>query len=82
MLVEVSSIYLENRIYFFFLFVAVYGNKQLPRLTFIIVKKRHNTRFFAYDGQLTNNIEAGTIIDQNITHPSQFDFYLCSQGSL
>jgi len=66
----------------FYFFLAIYGNKPLPRLTFIIVKKRHNTRFFAYDGQSTNNIEAGTVIDQDITHPSQFDFYLCSQGAM
>ena len=54
----------------------------MPRLTFIVVKKRHHSRFFAYDGRVTNNIEAGTVIDQDITHPTQFDFYLCSQGSL
>ncbi len=59
----------------------MYGNKPLPRITFIVVKKRHNTRFFDYNGQVTNNIEAGTVIDQDITHPSQFDFYLCSQSS-
>jgi eukaryotic translation initiation factor 2C len=71
-----------KKINYAFLFLAVYGNKQLPRLTFIVVKKRHHSRFFAYDGRATNNIEAGTVIDQDITHPSQFDFYLCSQGSL
>jgi eukaryotic translation initiation factor 2C len=74
--------YLYEKINYAFLFLAVYGNKQLPRLTFIVVKKRHHSRFFAYDGRATNNIEAGTVIDQDITHPSQFDFYLCSQGSL
>lgn len=64
-----------------FVLLVVYGNKTLPRITYIIVKKRHHTRFFAYDGRSTNNIEAGTVIDQDITHPSQFDFYLCSQGA-
>jgi len=54
----------------------------MPKLTYIIVKKRHHTRFFFYDGQFTNNIEAGTVIDQEITHPSQFDFYLCSQAAM
>ncbi len=47
-----------------------------------MVKKRHNTRFFAYDGQMTKNVEAGTVVDQQITNPSQFDFYLCSQAAL
>ena len=63
------------------LLLAIYGNRPLPRITFLVVKKRHNTRFFAYDGNSTANIGAGTLIDQQITHPSQFDFYLCSQGS-
>ena len=47
-----------------------------------MVKKRHNTRFFAYDGRQTTNIDPGTVIDEVITHPTQFDFYLCSQGAL
>ncbi|CAF1688887.1 unnamed protein product, partial [Adineta ricciae] len=58
----------------------VYGANPLPKLTFIVVKKRHNTRFFLYqDGEMLN-AEAGTVIDQGITHPSQFDFYPCSQA--
>ncbi|CAF3663795.1 unnamed protein product [Adineta steineri] len=61
---------------------VVYGNKPLPLLIFIVVKKRHNTRFFSYDGKQTMNVQAGTVIDQDITHPSQFDFYLCSQTAI
>jgi eukaryotic translation initiation factor 2C len=57
-------------------------NRPQPKLTFIVVKKRHNTRFFLYDGQTTKNVEAGTVVDQQITHPSQFDFFLCSQAAL
>jgi len=64
------------------LFLAIYVNRTLPKLTFIVVKKRHNTRFFVYDGQATKNVDAGTVVDQQITHPSQFDFYLCSQAAL
>ncbi|CAF1024442.1 unnamed protein product [Rotaria sp. Silwood1] len=60
----------------------VYGDRPLPKLTFIVVKKRHNTRFFLYDGKQTMNVQAGTVIDQDITHPSQFDFYLCSQAAI
>ena len=63
-------------------FVAVYGNKPLPQLTFIVVKKRHNTRFFLYENNQTDNVLAGTVVDQGIVHPSQFDFYLCSQAAL
>ncbi len=46
------------------------------------MKKRHNTRFFLYDGKQTMNVQAGTVVDQDITHPSQFDFYLCSQAAM
>ncbi|CAF1041399.1 unnamed protein product [Rotaria sordida] len=60
----------------------VYGDRSLPKLIFIVVKKRHNTRFFLYDGKQTMNVQAGTVIDQDITHPSQFDFYLCSQAAI
>ncbi|CAF1565590.1 unnamed protein product [Adineta ricciae] len=60
----------------------VYGANPLPKLTFIVVKKRHNTRFFLYQDGKTLNVEAGTVIDQGITHPSQFDFYLCSQAAI
>ncbi|CAM4809194.1 unnamed protein product [Rotaria magnacalcarata] len=60
----------------------VYGDRPLPKLTFIVVKKRHNTRFFLYDGKQTMNVQAGTVIDQDITHPFQFDFYLCSQAAI
>ncbi|CAF4038167.1 unnamed protein product [Rotaria magnacalcarata] len=60
---------------------TVYGNRALPQLTFIVVKKRHNTRFFVYDGEQTMNVQEGTVIDTGIIHPSQFDFYLCSQAA-
>lgn len=65
-----------------FVSLAIYGNRPQPKLTFIVVKKRHNTRFFVYDGQSTKNVEAGTVVDRQIVHPSQFDFYLCSQAAL
>jgi len=46
------------------------------------VKKRHNTRFFLYENGQTLNVQAGTVVDQGITHPTQFDFYLCSQAAM
>lgn len=61
---------------------SVYGHRPLPLITFIIVKKRHNTRFFLYENNQTLNVQAGTVIDQQITHPNQFDFYLCSQTAM
>ncbi|CAF1553255.1 unnamed protein product, partial [Didymodactylos carnosus] len=61
---------------------TVFGAKAQPKICFIVVKKRHNTRFFVYDGRETKNVEAGTVIDSMITHPSQFDFYLNSHAAI
>ncbi|UYV61644.1 AGO1 [Cordylochernes scorpioides] len=53
-----------------------------PGITFIAVQKRHHTRLFCADkkDQSGNgsNIPAGTTVDVGITHPTEFDFYLCS----
>ncbi|CAF0797772.1 unnamed protein product [Didymodactylos carnosus] len=61
------------------------GEHQLPKITFVIIKKRHNTRFFCYDARKnpqTFNTEPGTVIDTEIVHPSQFDFYLNSHAAI
>ena len=53
-----------------------------PKMTFIVVQKRHHTRFFPKTDRdkvgRGNNVPPGTMVDRTITHPSQFDFYLCS----
>jgi eukaryotic translation initiation factor 2C len=60
--------------------LEIYGNRPLPKITFVIIKKSHNTRFFAPDGQHITNMAAGTVIDTTIVHPRQFDFYLNSHA--
>ncbi|CAF1218396.1 unnamed protein product [Adineta steineri] len=60
--------------------LEVYGNRPLPKITFVIIKKSHNTRFFAPNGQRITNMAAGTVIDTTIVHPRQFDFYLNSHA--
>lgn len=52
----------------------------MPKVTFIVVQKRHHTRFFPKDKKQTKNgnILPGTIVDSVICHPSKFDFFLCS----
>ncbi|KAM3183791.1 hypothetical protein ACTXT7_009677 [Hymenolepis weldensis] len=52
-----------------------------PGFTFIIVQKRHHIRFLPTDKSLTNVIP-GTIVDTCITHPREFDFYLCSHQGI
>ena len=64
-------------------FLVVYGEESnYPKLTFLVVKKRHHTRFFSYNekSNQTNNMAIGTIIDTTIVHPRQFDFYLNSHA--
>ena len=63
-----------------FVLAEVYGTRPLPKITFVIIKKSHNTRFFAPNGQRITNMAAGTVIDTTIVHPRQFDFYLNSHA--
>uniref|UniRef100_A0A0A9D7U4 AGO901 n=1 Tax=Arundo donax TaxID=35708 RepID=A0A0A9D7U4_ARUDO len=55
-----------------------------PSITFVVVQKRHHTRLFHREknGGLTHysdqNVPPGTVVDTVITHPREFDFYLCS----
>ncbi|KAG2465296.1 AGO2 protein, partial [Polypterus senegalus] len=57
-----------------------------PGITFIVVQKRHHTRLFCMDRNervgKSGNIPAGTTVDTKITHPSEFDFYLCSHAGI
>ncbi|CAA3027822.1 argonaute 5 [Olea europaea subsp. europaea] len=60
----------------------------LPRVSFIVVQKRHHTRLFPANHGNRNttdksgNILPGTVIDTKIWHPSEFDFYLCSHAGI
>ncbi|KAE8354848.1 ribonuclease H-like domain-containing protein [Aspergillus coremiiformis] len=53
--------------------------KNLPRITIIIVSKRHQTRFYPTEGQTADkngNTPPGTIVDRGITDPHCFSFFL------
>ncbi|KAK4375931.1 hypothetical protein RND71_006608 [Anisodus tanguticus] len=60
----------------------------LPRVTFVVVQKRHHTRLFPAnhnDRNMTDksgNILPGTVVDTKICHPTEFDFYLCSHAGI
>ncbi|CAH2066358.1 unnamed protein product [Thlaspi arvense] len=49
-----------------------------PSITFAVVQKRHHSRLFRCDPDNDQNIPPGTVVDTVITHPKEFDFYLCS----
>ncbi|MBA0722121.1 hypothetical protein Golax_009600, partial [Gossypium laxum] len=59
-----------------------------PTITFIVVQKRHHTRLFAKNhndrkfADLKGNILPGTVVDSDICHPTEFDFYLCSHAGI
>ncbi|KAI8824387.1 Piwi domain-containing protein [Fimicolochytrium jonesii] len=56
-----------------------------PTITFVVVQKRHHARFFPIrkeDSDRSGNILPGTAIAHGVTHPSEFDFYLCSHPGL
>lgn len=57
----------------------------MPAVTFVVVQKRHNTRLFAADqrdADRSGNVKAGTVVDTDICHPLEHDFYLMSHGGL
>ncbi|GAB0096383.1 PIWI [Sergentomyia squamirostris] len=58
-----------------------YGDKA-PKLTFIIVSKRINTRLFRkVNGTRIDNAPPGTVVDDVITLPERYDFFLVSQST-
>ncbi|KAI0217567.1 hypothetical protein L0F63_000143 [Massospora cicadina] len=56
-----------------------------PKITFVVVQKRHHTRFFPTkpaDADRSGNCKAGTVVETGICHPFYFDFFLQSHGGL
>lgn len=56
-----------------------YGNQEVP-MTFIIVSKRVNARFFKKAGSYFDNCSCGTVVDTKVTFPRKYIFYLISQS--
>ena len=54
-----------------------YGSMEAVKLSVIIVTKRINTRIFNNG----NNPAPGTVVDDVITNPNQFDFFIVSQST-
>ena len=57
-----------------------------PGITFVVVQKRHHARLFPADDKDAHgrqgNVPPGTTVDKTITHPFEFDFYLCSHQGI
>jgi eukaryotic translation initiation factor 2C len=62
-----------------------------PKLTMIVVQKRHHTRFCPKNieqklgsdlpWERSGNVPSGTLVDQEVVHPTDTDFYLVSHDS-
>ena len=57
-----------------------------PQITFLVVQKRHHARFFAEDQRdqrgKSRNAPAGTVVDTQVCHPFEFDWYLLSHAGI
>ncbi|KAI0734018.1 argonaute-like protein [Fomitopsis betulina] len=55
-----------------------------PKITLLITGKRHHVRFFpqAKDADRSGNCPAGTVVDEEIVNPIEFDWYLQSHAGL
>lgn len=57
-----------------------------PKLTFIVVQKRHHTRVVPANSRdgvgRAQNVPPGTVIDTDIVHPKDFDFYLIAHEGI
>ncbi|KAJ4787293.1 Argonaute family protein [Rhynchospora pubera] len=47
-----------------------------PKFTVIVAQKNHHTKFFIQNDP--NNVPPGTVIDNKVCHPRNYDFYMCS----
>ena len=66
-------------------FAAIGDGSYRPKLTFIVLHKRHQTRLFVEEpraGDRSGNVPAGTVVDTDICHPSEHDFFLMSHAGL
>jgi eukaryotic translation initiation factor 2C len=58
---------------------------RLPRISIIIVGKRHNTRFYATNQENadnSSNLKNGTIVDRGVSEARSWDFYLQAHAAL
>ncbi|XP_074358514.1 protein argonaute 16-like [Apium graveolens] len=52
----------------------------IPKFTVIVAQKNHHTKLFQVGPYQNQNVPPGTVVDTNIMHPVNYDFYMCSQA--
>ncbi|CAM6055532.1 unnamed protein product [Sphagnum tenellum] len=54
-----------------------------PKITFIVAQKGPKTQFFPIIQSIrSGHVLPGTVIDKDVWHPSNYDFFLCSHAGL
>lgn len=65
---------------------TAYGLKEQAKVTFIVVQKRHHTRFFPVGKEFSDgknkNVMPGTVVDKDIVHPFQYQFFMASHAAI
>lgn len=54
--------------------------KWSPKFVVIVAQKNHHTKFFQPNSP--DNVLPGTVIDNTICHPKNYDFYLCAHAGM
>ncbi|XP_021865025.1 protein argonaute 16 isoform X2 [Spinacia oleracea] len=56
------------------------GEEDIPKFTVIVAQKRHHTRLFKVGAD--GNVPPGTVVDTEVVHPRNYDFYMCAHGGM
>ncbi|KAM7522670.1 hypothetical protein LguiA_012572 [Lonicera macranthoides] len=51
-----------------------------PKFVVIVAQKNHHTKFFQPNSP--DNVPPGTVIDNKICHPRNYDFYMCAHAGM
>ncbi|CAM0944016.1 unnamed protein product [Alopecurus aequalis] len=55
-------------------------DKWEPKFTLIVAQKNHHTKFFQTG--CPDNVPPGTVVDKQVCHPRNFDFYMCAHAGM
>ncbi|KAL5215474.1 hypothetical protein ABZP36_006875 [Zizania latifolia] len=54
--------------------------KWSPKFTLIVAQKNHHTKFFQTGSP--DNVPPGTVVDKQVCHPRNYDFYMCAHAGM
>ncbi|PHT43063.1 Protein argonaute 4A [Capsicum baccatum] len=56
------------------------GEDDKPKFTLIVAQKNHHTKLF--QANAAENVPPGTVVDTNIVHPRNNDFFMCAHAGM